>query len=54
VEHVIVMSGGLRTGPLDGLVELRPGDYASFPGDVPHLYEALEPDSRAALVMEHI
>ncbi len=54
VEHLIVMSGRVRTGPVDDLVELGPGDYASFPGDVPHHYEALEPGTRAALVMEYV
>ncbi|MGH3647316.1 MAG: helix-turn-helix domain-containing protein [Micromonosporaceae bacterium] len=54
VEHLLVMAGRMRTGPLDELVELGPGDYASFPGDVPHLYEALRPGTRVALVMEHI
>jgi len=34
-------------------VELGPGDYARFPGDRPHSYEALEPGSSAVLVMEH-
>lgn len=54
VEHVLVMSGRMRTGPLDGLVELGPGDYASFPADVSHLYEALRSGTRVALVMEHV
>lgn len=54
VEHLIVISGRLRVGPVDGLVELGAGDYVSFPGDVPHRYEALEPGSRAAMVMEHV
>ena len=54
VEHMIVISGRIRTGPLDGLVVLGPGDYASFPGDVPHLYEGLEPGTRAVLLMEYV
>jgi hypothetical protein len=28
-------------------------DYASFPGDVPHVYEALAANTALALVMEH-
>jgi quercetin dioxygenase-like cupin family protein len=43
----------MRTGPADAPVELGPGDYATFRGDVPHLYEALEPGTWAVLVMEH-
>jgi transcriptional regulator with XRE-family HTH domain len=53
VEHVMVAAGRLRTGPADALVELDPGDYASFPGDVPHHYQALAPGTWAVLVMEH-
>ncbi|MGH3663829.1 MAG: helix-turn-helix domain-containing protein [Micromonosporaceae bacterium] len=53
VEHLIMISGRLRAGPLDDLVEIGPGDYLSFPADVPHRYEALEPGVRAAMVMEH-
>jgi quercetin dioxygenase-like cupin family protein len=54
VEHLVVAAGRMRTGPLDAVVELGPGDYAAFPGDVPHLYEALEAGSWAVLVMEHV
>ncbi|BFU44052.1 helix-turn-helix domain-containing protein [Krasilnikovia sp. MM14-A1004] len=53
VEHVVVAAGRLRAGPTAETVELGPGDYVSFPGDVPHHYEALEPGTWAVLVMEH-
>jgi transcriptional regulator with XRE-family HTH domain len=53
VEHLIVAAGRIRTGPVDNVVELGPGDYVAFPGDVPHLYEALAKGSWAVLVMEH-
>ncbi|MBB2941738.1 transcriptional regulator with XRE-family HTH domain [Actinoplanes lutulentus] len=52
VEHIVVSKGRIRTGPVDEPVELGPGDYVTFPGDVPHRYEALEP-SWAVLIMEH-
>ncbi|HEY0815425.1 MAG TPA: helix-turn-helix domain-containing protein [Pseudonocardia sp.] len=52
-EHVVVASGRWRTGPVGAEVELAPGDYARFPGDREHSYEALEPGSSAVLVMEH-
>ena len=52
VEHVVVGAGRILAGPVGEAVELRPGDYVTFPGDVPHHYEALE-DSWAMLVMEH-
>ncbi|KAB1933782.1 helix-turn-helix domain-containing protein [Micromonospora sp. ALFpr18c] len=53
VEHVVVAAGRLRLGPASGLVDLDPGDYATFPGDAPHRYEALRPGTFAVLVMEH-
>jgi transcriptional regulator with XRE-family HTH domain len=53
VEHLIVGAGRIRTGPTDAAVELGPGDYAAFPGDAPHTYEALKPGTWAVLVMEH-
>ncbi|MGK5741993.1 helix-turn-helix domain-containing protein [Micromonospora sp. URMC 103] len=53
VEHVVVAAGGVRVGPESGQVELGPGDYATFPGDAPHRYEALFPGTVAVLVMEH-
>lgn len=52
-EHVVVAAGRLRAGPVDTPVELAPGDYATFAGDVPHLYEALAPATWAVLIMEH-
>jgi len=53
VEHVVVASGRLRTGPVDAPIELEAGDFATFRGDVPHRYEALVPGTWAVLVMEH-
>ncbi|SCE99843.1 transcriptional regulator, XRE family with cupin sensor [Micromonospora coriariae] len=53
VEHVVVAAGRLRVGPESGTVDLGPGDYATFPGDAPHRYEALVAGTFAVLVMEH-
>jgi transcriptional regulator with XRE-family HTH domain len=52
-EHVVLAAGRLRLGPVTEPVELGPGDYIAFPGDVPHLYEAFEPGTWAVLVMKH-
>ena len=52
VEHIVVGEGRILAGPAGEAVELGPGDYITFPGDVPHHYEALE-NSWAVLVMEH-
>jgi transcriptional regulator with XRE-family HTH domain len=53
IEHLIVAAGRVRTGPGDAAVELGPGDYVAFAGDVPHQYEALQPGTWCLLVMEH-
>ena len=53
VEHVVLMSGRALVGPVDDPVELAPGDYITYPGDVPHVFDALEPGTRAVLVSEH-
>ena len=53
VEHIVLGAGRLRTGPGDDRIELDPGDYVSFPGDVEHHYEALEKGTWAMLIMEH-
>ena len=52
-EHVVVAAGRMKAGPSSEPVELGPGDYIAFPGDVPHHYEALETGTWAVLVMEH-
>jgi transcriptional regulator with XRE-family HTH domain len=54
LEHVVVTAGRLRTGTIGHLVDLDPGDYAAFAGDVPHRYEALAPGTAAVLIMEHV
>ena len=53
VEHVVIAAGRVKAGPAGQPIELGAGDYVSFPGDVPHHYEALEPGTWAVLVMEH-
>ncbi len=53
VEHLVIAAGLMRAGPPDALIELGPGDYASFRGDIPHSYEALEPGTWGVHVMEH-
>jgi transcriptional regulator with XRE-family HTH domain len=54
VEHLIVSTGRLRAGPAGGSVELGPGDYMAYRGDVPHGYEALVPGTAFVLVMQHM
>ncbi|GAB1818435.1 helix-turn-helix domain-containing protein [Herbidospora sp. RD11066] len=54
MEHVIVGRGRALVGPNEGPVELGPGDYITYPGDVPHVFRALEPQTTAVIVMEHV
>jgi transcriptional regulator with XRE-family HTH domain len=42
VEHLVVVVGRLRAGPVSGPAELEAGDLVTFAADVPHMYEALE------------
>jgi transcriptional regulator with XRE-family HTH domain len=53
-EHVVLGSGRALVGPVQEPVELGPGDYVAYPGDVPHIFKALEPDTTAVIIMEHI
>lgn len=53
VEHLLLTAGRARVGPQEQPVDVDPGDYVTFSGDVPHLYEALAPDTAAMLIMEH-
>jgi transcriptional regulator with XRE-family HTH domain len=54
VEHLVVISGRLRAGPPGREVDLDPGDYAMFAGDIAHRYEALAAGTAAVLLMEHV
>lgn len=54
VEHVVLSSGRAVVGVADDPVELSPGDYIAYPGDVPHVFKALEPNTVAVLVSEHV
>ncbi|WP_246284273.1 XRE family transcriptional regulator [Gordonia asplenii] len=52
VEHVIISTGRALVGPTDHAVELSPGDYMSYAGDLEHMFDALEPGTVAVLVSE--
>src|SRR5262249_52241249 len=54
VEHLILGTGRVLAGPDGEAVELGPGDYIRYPGDVPHVFEALSPDTAGIIVMEHV
>ncbi|WP_018685918.1 helix-turn-helix domain-containing protein [Actinokineospora enzanensis] len=54
VEHVVLSSGRALVGLTDEPVTLEPGDYICYPGDLPHVFEALLPGTTACLVSEHV
>ncbi|HEY7143373.1 MAG TPA: helix-turn-helix domain-containing protein [Streptosporangiaceae bacterium] len=53
-EHVILGAGRALVGPVSAPVELGPADYITYPGDAPHIFRALDPDTTAVNVLEHI
>ncbi len=52
VEHVVLCSGSALVGPTDSPETLAPGDFITYAGDAPHVFEALEPGTRAVLISE--
>src|SRR6516164_4523682 len=53
VEHVVIGAGRALVGVAGEPVELSPGDYIRYPGDEPHVFQALEPGTQAVLLSEH-
>ena len=52
-EHVVMGIGRALVGLADEPVELGPGDYICYPGDLPHVFEALVRRTLAVLISEH-
>jgi transcriptional regulator with XRE-family HTH domain len=53
MEHLVLSTGRVLAGPTDEVVELGPGDYIVYPGDVPHVFRALEADTAGVMVIEN-
>ncbi|MBB2974791.1 transcriptional regulator with XRE-family HTH domain [Microbacterium endophyticum] len=51
-EHVVMIAGEARVGPIVAPYTLATGDYLSYPGDEPHIFEALSPGTSAVLISE--
>jgi transcriptional regulator with XRE-family HTH domain len=51
-EHAVIGTGRALIGPSAEPVELMPGDYISYPGDIPHICKALEPGTAVILISE--
>ena len=54
VEHLVLTAGRALAGPADQPVELGPNDYLRYPADAPHIFEALEPETMAVLLIEMV
>jgi transcriptional regulator with XRE-family HTH domain len=54
VEHLILGTGRALAGPEGEAVELGPGDYLRYPSDIPHIFNALEPNTLGVIIMEHV
>ena len=54
VEHAIIGSGRALVGPADEPVELGPGDYIMYPGDIPHICDALEPGTTVVMAIDQV
>ncbi|MET4164581.1 MULTISPECIES: helix-turn-helix domain-containing protein [Gordonia] len=52
IEHVVISCGRARLGPTDSAEVLAAGDYISYPGDVEHVFDALEPGTVAVMLSE--
>ena len=52
VEHVILVSGAALVGPASSPLALSPGDYLSYPGDAPHIFDAQNEGTTAVLISE--
>ncbi len=50
--YLYVRAGKLLAGPVERHTELASGDYASFPAEVPHVYEAIGRPARALLLTQ--
>jgi transcriptional regulator with XRE-family HTH domain len=50
LHHLYVITGKLRTGPVSDPVDLVAGDFARFPGDVPHRHVCMSDRVSAHMV----
>jgi transcriptional regulator with XRE-family HTH domain len=54
IEHIWLGSGRALVGPTSEPVEIAAGDYITYPGDVPHVFEALAPGTAGAILQEYV
>lgn len=51
-EHVVLVSGEALIGPAESPELMHPGDYISYAGDAPHVFEARVAGTSAVLITE--
>ncbi len=54
LEHLFLTTGRLLVGPVGEAVELEAGDFVRFPADRPHIYEAIDGDAQAVLLLSYL
>lgn len=52
IEHVILIAGQARIGPVSDPILLNPGDYLTYSGDAPHIFDATARGTSAVLISE--
>jgi hypothetical protein len=50
----VIGAGRELADPSEEPVELGPGHYVAYPGDVPHICDALEAGSTVVMALEHV
>jgi transcriptional regulator with XRE-family HTH domain len=53
MEYVVVMHGRAWVGPQNARVLLKAGDYARYAADVLHVFDAVDADTKALVVIEY-
>ncbi|WP_070967029.1 helix-turn-helix domain-containing protein [Vibrio sonorensis] len=54
IEHIVITHGRAKLGLNSDPQILEIGDYISYPGDQPHMFEALEEGTTAILLSEYV
>ncbi|WP_424215668.1 helix-turn-helix domain-containing protein [Streptomyces sp. BI20] len=52
-EHLVVLTGTARVGPVDAPETVGPGGHTAWAADAPHVYEAIDADVEALLVVRY-
>lgn len=52
IEHIILTRGSAMVGLANQAEKLLAGDYISYPGDLEHIFDALEENTEAIVIME--